>query len=212
MDLVDRFASYVAWPMSRKIVLIGAVGVHFTLLAGGVNDLAHRFGDFHVMKEALIGRFVLIWAAAQILCTLAAVPAARANREARWTAYLFVVVQSGFMVALLQLFGIMSSPIVAVFPAVVIFWILCLDERLGLTGMALMTVMILAVGTLETYGVLPHAPLLLERSLDAQNNPLWFGTFLFHILVLRRSVCRCACCSWPAGGCRRAACARRATR
>jgi class 3 adenylate cyclase len=184
MGILDRFSSYVAWPVSRKIVLIGSIGVVFTLIAGGVNELVHRYANSSVMRLDLIGAFVLLWCAAQIVCTLAALPAARAQRDARWTGYLFVGVQSVFMVALLQLFGIMSSPIVAVFPAVVIFWTLALDERLGLLGMAVMIVLIGAVGVLEIQGVLPHAPLLQERALDAQNNALWFGTFLFHILVL----------------------------
>lgn len=184
MDFLDRFSSYVAWPVSRKIVLIGSVGVVFTLVAGLVNELVHRYADSGVMRLDLIGVYVILWCSAQVVCTLVALPAARAHRDARWTGHLFVIVQSMFMAGLLQLFGIMSSPIVAVFPAVVIFWMLALDERLGLLGLALMTALIVTIGVLEVRGVLPHAPLLIERSLDAQNNALWFGTFLFHILIL----------------------------
>lgn len=33
-------------------------------------------------------------------------------------------------------------------------------------------------------GVLPYAPLMIERSIDAQNSPAWFGSFLANILLL----------------------------
>lgn len=184
MNLLDRFGSYVSWPVSQKIALIGGIGVIVTPLAGVVNALAHRFAADSVMKLDLINGYIAAWTVAQALSLQLVLPAARAGREGRAAAYVFVIVQSAFMVGLLQLFGIMSSPMVAVYPALVIFWTLGLDERLGLCGLGVMTVLIVAVGVLEYQGVLPHAPLLRDRTLDGQNNLVWFSTVLFHILLL----------------------------
>lgn len=184
MTLQERFGTYVAWPVSRKIAVIGTYGLVVTPFAGLVNWLAHQVAEDSVMRLEMISTYIGVWTVAQAVCTLAALPASRAGRESRWTGYLFVVVQSFFMVGLLQLFGIMSSPMVAVFPALVIFWTLVLDEKLGFCGLVVMTALIIFVGVLETQGLMPHAPLLRERSLDAQNNAVWFSTVLFHILLL----------------------------
>lgn len=192
MQLIDRFSSYVAWPVSRKIALLGMVGVVVTPLAGVVNAVAHAFAEHSVMRVGMISSYIAIWTVFQVLSTLPAIIEARAGREGRRAAYLFVVVQSIFMVGLLQLFGIMSSPMVAVFPALVILWTLTLDERLGFCGMAVMSSLIVVVGVLEAYSVLPHAPLLRDRALDSQSSGVWFGTVLFHILLLL-SVCQSLC-------------------
>ena len=192
MGLLDRFSSYIAWPVSRKIVLLGLFGVIATPLAGVVNALAHAFADHSVMRLGMINGYIAIWTVAQALSTVPAWVEARAGREGRRAAYLFVVVQSAFMVGLLHLFGIMSSPMVAVFPALVILWTLCLDERLGFCGMAVMSALIVVVGVLEAYGVLPHAPLLRDRTLDSQASGVWFGSVLFHILLLL-SACQTLC-------------------
>lgn len=198
MNAIDRFGSYVGWPTSRKIVMLGSIGIAVTPLAGLVNAVAYSVAADSTLKLGLLNGYIVAWLVAQCANTAAAWLDVRAGREGRASAYAFVIVQSAFMVGLLHLFGLMSSPLVAIFPALVVLWTLCLDERLGFCGMATMTAMIVVVGVLEAKGLLPHAPIMRERSLDALGGAVWFGTVLFHILMLL-SVCMALCIMFLAG-------------
>lgn len=190
--IVERFIGYIHWPLSRKAVLLGALGIAGTLVAGLVNYAAHTFTDNPVMALGRLDAFIAAWAVAQVAATLANVPAARAGREGRAMVYVFVAVQGVFMAALLHLFGTMATPIVAIFPALVILWTLVLDERMGLFGLAVMVPCIVVAGVLEAGGHIPFAPILLDRSVDAQRSLAWFGSVLFHIIVLM-GVCLSLC-------------------
>jgi class 3 adenylate cyclase len=184
MNRLERIIGFIHWPVSRKMVLLGVLGVSATGIATLVNLLAHSSARDSLLDLPLLNRYMVVWMLAQVLATLASVPAAIAGREARWGTYLFIAVQAPFMAGLLHLFGTMGSPLVAIFPALVILWTLYFDERFGLFGLAVMLGCILAIGILEAQGILPYAPAVMDRSLDTQSGGVWFGTVLFHILVL----------------------------
>jgi adenylate cyclase len=184
MWLAERLSGFINWPISRKLFLLASVGVFATLLAGVVNLVVFSTLHTSTMDLALLNRYIMAWVPAQALGAALAWPAARAGREGRWAAVLFVMVQSPFIVGLLHLFGTMSTPLVAIYPAIVILWTLVLDERLGLFGLCNLAGWLLAVGVLESRGVLAYAPVMLERSMDQQNNAVWFTAVFFHILVL----------------------------
>jgi len=115
---------------------------------------------------------------------VAAIPAARTGREGKWAACLFIAVQSPFIVGLLHLFGTMGTPLVAIYPAIIILWTLVFDEWIGLFGFCNLVAWIVVVGMLEVAHRLPYAPVLRGRTIDAQNDSVWFWAVFFHILVL----------------------------
>jgi adenylate cyclase len=183
-NLKLRLGGFIGWPTSRKLLLLGTVGVGATTLAALVNSITFSLVDVTSMNLQLLNRYLVVWIAAQVLVTAAAIPAARAGREGKWPAALFVAVQSPFIVGLLHLYGTMATPLVAIYPAIVILWTLVLDEWIGLFGFYNLAGWMITVGVLETTHRIAYAPVLLERSIDAQNDPVWFTTVSFHILVL----------------------------
>lgn len=184
MTVEGKLDGFMQWPINRKLLLLGSVGVCATLFAALVNALAFSMVHIDAMNLRLLNSYIVVWLIAQILVTAACIPAARAGLAVRWPANLFIIVQSPFIVGLLQLYGTMGTPLVAIYPAIVILWTLVLDERFGLFGFSNLVAWMLVAGVLEMNGVLSYAPVLTERVIDFQNNPVWFGTVFFHILIL----------------------------
>jgi len=184
MRLGERLSGFIRWPISRKLFLLGSVGVFASLLATLVNAAIFSTMDISTMDLRLLNRYMAIWIVAQALGTAAAIPAALAGREGKWAACLFIMVQSPFIVGLLHLFGTMGNPLVAIYPAIIILWTLVLDEWIGLFGFCNLVGWMIAAGVLEAEHRLPYAPILRERTIDAQNDPVWFSAVFFHILVL----------------------------
>ena len=184
MRLGERLGGFIRWPISRKLFLLGSVGVFATTLAALVNAAIFSTVHTSTMNLDLLNSYMAVWIVAQVLVSAAAIPAARAGREGNWAACLFIVVQSPFIVGLLHLFGTMGNPLVAIYPAIIILWTLVLDEWMGLFGFCNLVGWMIVVGVLEAEHRLPYAPLLRQRSIDAQNDPVWFAAVFFHILVL----------------------------
>jgi len=184
MRLGERLSGFIRWPISRKLFLLGSVGVFATALAALVNAAIFSTVHTSTMNLDLLNGYMAVWIVAQVLVTAAAIPAARAGREGKWAACLFIVVQSPFIVGLLHLFGTMGNPLVAIYPAIIILWTLVLDEWIGLFGFCNLVAWMIVVGVLEAQHRLPYAPLLRQRTIDAQNDPVWFAAVFFHILVL----------------------------
>lgn len=184
MRVLDRFNEVVDWSPSRKLVLLGSVGVLATAVATGVNSLAYGMSTHSVIDRALINDYMLVWMAAQTIAVLINLPLQHRPERPRWGAYVYVGVQAPFIPGLMHLFGTMGTPLVAIIPAIVILWTLYLDERFGLFGLGVLLASTLLLGLLESRGLIAYAPALLDRSIDAQNNGVWLGTHLFHILVL----------------------------
>jgi adenylate cyclase len=184
MTVGEGLRGFIEWPISRKVVLLGSGGLLASIGAGLVNSLLFSLSYPTAMDLGLLNRFIAVWIVAQALITALALRAARRNAEGRWEAYVFVSVQSPFIAGLLYLYGTMNTPLVAIYPAIAILWTLLLDERIGIYGLFNLVVWIALAGWIETSGLLPFAPMLLERSIDAQNHPAWFTAVFFHILVL----------------------------
>lgn len=184
VSLKERLSGFIGWQISRKLFLLGSVGILATLCAGLVNALLFGFAYASAMDLDLVNRYIAFWVGAQVLITGAAVPSVLSGQEGRWTAYLFVAVQSPFIVGLLHLYGTMSTPLVAIYPSIVILWALVLDERIGLFGFCNLVAWMAFVGVAEALQWLPYAPMLVERDIDAQNDPVWFVSVFLHILVL----------------------------
>lgn len=184
VKLAEHLGGVAEWPTSRKIMLLGVPGIAATCAAGLVNATAHGWVETEAINVSLVNHYIAVWVLAQLLSTLVCVPAAIAGREARWTAYLFVAVQCPFTAGLLWLFGTMATPLVAIFPAIVILWTMYLGPRYGAFGLVNMGVWILVAMIADASEALPYAPALLIRDIAAQRSLLWSSALFMHILVL----------------------------
>lgn len=180
--IVDRFIQFNEWPTSRKTALLSGL----VLIAHIVGSTAAHLG-FHVSSNIdlpRLDRFLMVWCGFVAVYFLISVLVMRSGREGRWTAYGWVSIYSIFIAMLFHLFGTMSSPHVLWYPAAISLWALYFDERVGLFSAVFLFGLVVGVGVLELHDVLDYAPLLLNRTVDAQRNVGWFTAHVLVILVL----------------------------
>lgn len=180
---VQRFITFINWPTSRKVAVYGAASCLFTLgtpwlFMSAVPEIRDR------IDPGLIDPLVQAWSLMFAVVGLISLPFALRGQEARWTGYLMMVAGAPFLVAMIYLWGTMSSPLVSFFPCVVIMWALYFDEKLAWLGFANLMLWLSVIGIAEIQGVIPFAPLLLDRTVDAQGDSVWFGTMLVMTMAM----------------------------
>ena len=169
---VDRWIDLTAWPTAKKTVLamasaavfcavLGAVAVSALLLSPGLVDL----------RRALLAYSVLSGTA--IVIVLLALPSARRGDEGRWTVYAVIVLFGGGIVWLISLFGFTNSAVGAIAPTVVLLVPIYWDLPAGRFTFAFMLGGLGLVSFLELTGRIPFAPLMLQRTLEAQQSIGW---------------------------------------
>lgn len=180
---VQRFIDFINWPTSRKVAVYG--GICAVLTWGTPSLWLWLVPEARDRIDArLLDPLVQAWSLVFVAIMLVSLPFALRGRESRWTGYLMVVLVAPFLVALIYLFGTMSSPLVAFYPCVVIMWALYFDEGLAWLGFVSMMLWLTVVGVAEVEGWLPFAPLLVERTVDAQGQSVWFATMMMVTLVM----------------------------
>lgn len=192
MAMLKPFVSLADWPLSTRALLLAMLGSMCVASAGLVNHVLHATSPNDIVDLSQLDAYIATWAFAQVAFAALLFPAARAGRPWRAGVYGFVCIEACFVVGLMYLFGTMSSPLLAIVPALVIMWALFLDEKVGAVGLGALAVALVAVHLLETRGVLPFAPLLIDRNIDAQGNGQWFFAFAFNLIMLT-SVCLFFC-------------------
>ncbi len=188
MKLIERIVDFTRWPTSRKATLIGTLGALATLVTWLTVHAVHLTSEPSsrpsIIDVGVLDGFLLNYTIVQALVILATIPAAHAGKDARWTAHLHVLVASAANVYAMYLFGTMSTPLVALYPAMVVLWVLFFDERIAATGLVGMFVWMIVAHRLEGAGAISFAPVLIERSVDAQNSGPWFYTVFNGIVVI----------------------------
>lgn len=177
MTLVERFIEINGWSTSRKSALLAGLGLLAHLLAW----LALHTGlaGTKIVDLSLIDRTHAVGAGALALSLVASLAAARAGKDAPWTAYLMVLLYGGFATAGIHEMGSWSSPYVAYHSMLVVLVALYYGVRIGWFAFGYGMFMTAVLGSFEVAGVLRYAPALLDRTVDAQRSAGWImGTML----------------------------------
>ncbi|MGH8694833.1 MAG: adenylate/guanylate cyclase domain-containing protein, partial [Burkholderiales bacterium] len=185
MTLVERFIEFNHWPTSRKVAFISGLILPFHFLGWAVVHFS--FAQLSIINVLTLDRLMAVWTGLVVLCFLVSLPLALTGKEARWTAYLFALPYITVTVALIYLLGSASTALLALVPVFTLFWALYFDETLAGISLLYGASLLVLVGYLESRGVLPYAPVLLERTIDAQRNDVWFavGYFVvFQVLII----------------------------
>jgi signal transduction histidine kinase len=113
-----------------------------------------------------------VWVGTTIVLFLLALPSARRGHEGRWTVYAVIVVYGGCIAGLNSLFGL-NGPFLAVMPLVVLLVPIYWDLAAGRFALVLALVGLGLMSFLELTGRIPLAPLMLQRTLEAQRSIGW---------------------------------------
>lgn len=185
LNLVERFLAFKDWPASHKVTLLGCLSSPTTLVAAAINQAIQSTAPAGMaVNLQLLNPFLMVWLIAQIAVTAMAWIGVRIGSKNRWIAYLYAAINVPFIVAIIHLYGTMSTPFVAIVPTIVILWMLYFDEKVATFGMVLLFSVITIVHVLEVQGTLPYAPMLVGRLIDSQRNASWFIAAFSAILIL----------------------------
>ncbi len=97
----------------------------------------------------------------------------RSGREGRWTAYAVAVAYGGFLISIMWIFGVWSSPLLAWAPLMIILVTLWYDHRVGIFSAALLVVAVPTMMLLLLNGHGTFAPALASRDVDDQLSAGW---------------------------------------
>ncbi|MGQ0530986.1 MAG: adenylate/guanylate cyclase domain-containing protein [Panacagrimonas sp.] len=185
MILAERLIEFKDWPAGRKVVLLSCLGAPTNLLVAVVNSWIQSGAEYtRAIDLDVLNSFLLVWLLAQLVVLALVYVVVRDGRPARWSPYVFAAVHSPFIVGLIHLYGTMSTPFVAIMPTIVILWMLYFDEKVAFFGFLVMLIGLIAVPFLEAAQVLPYAPILMDRSIEARQSPAWFIATFIAILSL----------------------------
>jgi class 3 adenylate cyclase len=170
--VVDAFVGVTTWPTSAKTAVLCGLTIPAVLVNGAVGLLFSR----HLMSLEDGRLLVAPVAAMTAWCTtmlLVGLLVARAGRQGRWTAYLYVLGMIPLYSWVYALYGTASSPLAATYGLGILAVMMFFDSRIGWFSFFAATAIGLVVILVEIYGPFRYAPILLDRSIDAQRNGMW---------------------------------------
>jgi signal transduction histidine kinase len=182
--LVDRWVDLTAWPTAKKTVVVMAYTVVLWSVIGVCVVLALTLSPGLVDLPRL-ARVLAIGVVAIGAVVVLAVPAALRGQEGRWTVYAMIVVLGSYLAWLISLLGLANTPWFAIVPLVVlvvpIFW----DPAAGRFAFAFVHLAMAVILFFELTGRIPFAPLMQQRTLDAQRTLGWYlATYAIVFAVL----------------------------
>ncbi len=182
MNLIDRFIGFKEWPTSRKTVLL--MGLVFVLHVLLLPLFIYGSQSLEMVNaDLLMQLFVAPVAITAMLVAVSLRPALR-NEDARWTAYVMLVFYGSWIAALVMGMGLWSNVLETWVLGAVFLVALWYDARFGVVSMIFGLVWTAVIVALVFTDVLPYAPVFIDRSLDAQVNPLWTAMIMVPFLVM----------------------------
>jgi class 3 adenylate cyclase len=177
MTLVERFIEFNGWSITRKMALGYAVLAVWHLSAWIV--------AYFASKAALVDAHLALWSLGLltgyvVAVFLASVAFVRVGWDfSRGFAYVIWAGYAALVSVMIYLYGSASSPLAFMVVACVSVATVFFDVRVGVVCAGTMLLLLMVIGILESYGVLPYAPVVIERSIDGQRNDVWFAAFYF---------------------------------
>lgn len=182
MTLVERFIDFKDWPASRKTARVAIIFAPAFLLL----DVVVALAKFKAVDTPMLVRLISCGVLLGFVGAILGWAADRSGREGRWTAYWMVVTFAAWLWAVVYLFGFLTSAMVALPMMLGLFAALWWDARIALVGY-LWGIGWFAFWNVVTFtNVLPFAPAMAVRDIDALRSTAWpFGV---GVLVLVSSV------------------------
>jgi hypothetical protein len=163
VTLVERFIEFNGWSTSRKTALLAGLGLAMHIAVALTARIA--LATTGIVNLTLNDE---VWAAGAIslvACLVASLICLWIGTEGRWTAYLLVILYGGFNIALILSYGIWGTAYIAFYPLAVVLAALWYDERVGWFGFLYGSLVAGVFAALELLGVLPYAPVLVNRTI-----------------------------------------------
>ncbi|MGH8529333.1 MAG: hypothetical protein ACRETN_05750 [Nevskiales bacterium] len=182
MTLVERFIEINGWSTSRKTALLSGLGLLFHVFGSLV--VQYSFSQLPWVDLHLINLILWPWALSLALCCLISSMVAKRGHEGRWTFWLFLISYGAFMVAVAYLVGLTSTALFAWYPLIILLVALWYGPIEAAYIMGYVLVLLALTFVLQSSGLLPFAPALLNRNIDVQQAGFFSGSILFAVMLV----------------------------
>jgi class 3 adenylate cyclase len=179
--LVDGFLRITDWSIQRRVNLVAGILIPYHL--GYIYLIRSSFGDGSLVNMQLLEPLLWMWLAVIGLMFISTLRPSKRAKDSRWPVHMFIFGYGTFMFAFVYIFGTMSSPYISYYLVSIVLLLILFDSSAAVLAMGFGTVVTIVVGLLEVTGQIPHAPALVERSVDLQNTTAWFLTTFAWILM-----------------------------
>jgi class 3 adenylate cyclase len=173
-EVVERYAAITAWPTSRKTALLSGLMAVTLLPILALTQLLTPRLLAHVVDAPQLVPLAAAWVAVTLGFFALSLAVARAGRDGRPIAYLYVCALIPLYHWLFHLYGMMSTPLLAIYPMAVLLLMLFFDPRVAWFTFFLSMAFVAVQFALELGGIIPFAPILLDRRIDAQRSAAWY--------------------------------------
>lgn len=174
--IVDRMVDFHDWPTWRKSRLLMVAAAPLQVIGSAVVGL---FADLSGIVDMPLFWSIYGAGVGVLLVSLAGVEmAGRRGGDGAWTVYLILVLWGLWLAVVIIALGVWSTGFFAWIPLITVLMGLWYDERLGWIILGGFLLTIATVTTLVLTGALPFAPLIQDRSFDAQNTIAFAGMIL----------------------------------
>lgn len=177
---LDRYSEIVAWPAASKTALMCALMILGVAWIGTVASLINRELT-HLVDSRLLAPLMASFFGSMAVVLGLSLVVARLRREGGWTAHLYWLVALVHYIWLFFLYGTLSTPLVAIYGIGIVTLMLFFDSRVGWVAYVASIAIGLPVILFEIHGSETYAPILLERSVDAQRDSRWAAGVYFFI-------------------------------
>jgi class 3 adenylate cyclase len=181
-DLVEKFVEVNSWPTARKTAVVaGPLVLPGHLIGGGATYLLMREVP-GADTTGLLLAFGIFWVFSPV-CSLLCWYVDRRGYAGEWTFYFFAITYSSATVYLTYLYGAQSSPLLV--------WFAMQVYAVGVLYDAVRALVYFAIGLFD-YGVLfwlsttdlvDYAPVHGDRTLEAQQEPIYVIAMAFTVLL-----------------------------
>ena len=181
MTLVERFIEIRNWPANRKTTVLTACLLPLQLILWMVARLTAS--SVTIVDVALLDHLCAAGTATLLIGFLVSLPSTLARRGESWTSYFFVGLYYTNLLYIVHAFGSASTVLAALVPVSILVIALYYSERFGWFAVVCVVILSVLTNSLESMGVLPYAPALIDRTIDAQRNSAWYVINYFAVLV-----------------------------
>jgi class 3 adenylate cyclase len=179
--LVELFIEIRNWPASRKTTVLTACLLPLQLILWLVARLSAS--SVTMVDVGLVDRLCAGGVATLLIGFLVSLPSTLARRQEVWTSYFFVGLYYANLLYIVHAFGSASTVLAALVPTSILVIALYYGERLAWHSVVYVVILSVLTNHLESLGVLPYAPVLVDRTIDAQRNGVWSVINYFPVLV-----------------------------
>jgi class 3 adenylate cyclase len=184
--LLERWSDMARWPTSKKAALLMGGATAFHVVVPTLALAAYAWWAPGLVDVPRLARLFTVWVLVDVAIFAVSLVVAARGYEGRWTVHLVIFGYGAFVVAAVAQFGVANSPWFSAVPLMILAVAIFFDVSAGRAAFFYGCVLLATISFLELSGMVPLAPVIRHRTLEALLVPGWYVggyVIVFSVLV-----------------------------